>query len=173
MRSSCSFDNRPERDAPKNAATTAPPMSASIAGRKEPSGASERVRARMNSEGVIVVKLTARLSGTAFRAGYARRPASTGKRNSAPPRPINPPRIAIGIAVRKARRERPRTARSAPCAVSDDFIRLCPFHNSDAALSETGLILSKQLQRRQQECNNLSAQGFTLSQTFIFRNKAD
>jgi hypothetical protein len=111
----------------------------------------------------MVVRLTARLSGTAFRAGYARGPASTGKRNSAPPRPIKPPRIAIGIAVRKARRERPRTARSVPWAVSDDFIRLCPFYSSDAALSERDLILSKQPQRRGQECINLSTHGFTLS----------
>src|SRR5262249_18260996 len=114
------------RLAPKNAATTAPAMIASIAGQNGPSGARERVCPRIISEAMIVVRLTARLSGTALRAEYPSGPASTGKRYSAPPRPIKPPRIAIGIAVRKARRERSRTACGAPCAVPDDFILSLP-----------------------------------------------
>jgi len=51
---------------------------------------------------ITVIRLIAILMATAFREGYLNNPTRTGRRNSAPPKPINPPRQPIGVPVAKA-----------------------------------------------------------------------
>jgi hypothetical protein len=57
---------------------------------------------RAATEAVTVARLTSRFSRTAWCARRANRPTSSGKRNSAPPRPISPPRIPTTAPAAKA-----------------------------------------------------------------------
>jgi len=65
-------------------------------------GKLEITPALMIREVIIVIKLMAKLMGTASSACRLRTPINTGNRNSAPPKPINPPRIPIGIEIKNA-----------------------------------------------------------------------
>jgi hypothetical protein len=69
IRSRGVFDSRAPTVAPTKAATTAPPISARIAAVNGCKGASVSVRPRMASEAARVTRLTARLSGIAWREG--------------------------------------------------------------------------------------------------------
>ena len=53
-------------------------------------------------EDVTVIRLIAIFKATAFLGPYLNSPTRTGSLNSAPPRPIKPPSVLIGMPVRNA-----------------------------------------------------------------------
>ena len=87
---------------PKNAASIAPTIIDSIKGEMELKEESDRVFARVNNDTIRVTIVTAKFSGTDCFAVYLRGPFKTGSLYSAPPNPIKPPTIAIGIEIRNA-----------------------------------------------------------------------
>ena len=87
---------------PKKAAIIAPAIIERISGEIGFNEERERVFVLVNKETTKVTMLTAKFKGTACFAEYRRGPFKTGNRYSAPPSPISPPTIAIGIEIKNA-----------------------------------------------------------------------
>src|SRR5215213_794208 len=95
-RSSVRSEMRCTSATPTNAADTAPAIMATTRGSRAMRGARSNVPPRISRAPRTVIRLMARLRATARRAAYLNTPANTGRRNSAPPNPMRPPRSPIG-----------------------------------------------------------------------------
>src|SRR5215204_6397453 len=96
-RSSVRSEMRCTSATPTNAADTAPAIMATTTGSRAMRGARSNVPPRISRAPRTVIRLMARLRATARRAAYPNTPANTGRRNSAPPNPMRPPRRPMGV----------------------------------------------------------------------------